>query len=302
MYISQDTLRSLKKFENQAVIAIKAPPGTTLEVPDPDEGMQPNQRRFQCFLKAPDNQGPVDVFLVQDGHPEGGAGGNNYTLVRPRANPASQSLPASPVPYGTMETEISNYELEAATMAARAAIAGGRHHGSNGDLNGLPQQSPLRRSTRAGAGTNAGQLLQSPLIPQTPPSNGHRYGSSLHTDPTRSAVTMTPAQQRMLAIGAGVHGSGLPSGFGLGTAPHSMAGIPGTPLTDRLGMGLSVGALSPVTPSAGMILHLSPSRLVKLTPGMKIDGDFSFNIDEEGSSGISDFFAHHDEGGLGLFA
>ena len=48
--------------EQDTVIAIKAPSGTTLEVPDPDEGMEYPQRRYQIYLKS--SSGPVEVFLV----------------------------------------------------------------------------------------------------------------------------------------------------------------------------------------------------------------------------------------------
>ncbi|GAB9464594.1 hypothetical protein Gpo141_00002023 [Globisporangium polare] len=62
-YITHEDMRSLDSFKNQSVMAIKAPPGTTLEVPDPDEGMESGKRRFQIFLKSTD--GPVDVYLVR---------------------------------------------------------------------------------------------------------------------------------------------------------------------------------------------------------------------------------------------
>jgi hypothetical protein len=51
-YITHDDMRRQESFADQSVMAIKAPPGTTLEVPDPDEGMPPGQRRFQIFLKS----------------------------------------------------------------------------------------------------------------------------------------------------------------------------------------------------------------------------------------------------------
>ncbi|KAI9905928.1 hypothetical protein PsorP6_013709 [Peronosclerospora sorghi] len=62
-YITHDDMRRQESFADQSVMAIKAPPGTTLEVPDPDEGMPAGQRRFQVFLKSTD--GPVDVYLVR---------------------------------------------------------------------------------------------------------------------------------------------------------------------------------------------------------------------------------------------
>ncbi|TMW57425.1 hypothetical protein Poli38472_003350 [Pythium oligandrum] len=62
-YITHDDMRGLESFKDQSVMAIKAPPGTTLEVPDPDEGMPSGKRRYQIFLKSSD--GPVDVYLVR---------------------------------------------------------------------------------------------------------------------------------------------------------------------------------------------------------------------------------------------
>lgn len=67
MYITKDELTSLSSLCEDTVIAVRAPSGTTLDVPDPDEGMRPGTRRFQMFLKSPEGTGKVDVFLVQYG-------------------------------------------------------------------------------------------------------------------------------------------------------------------------------------------------------------------------------------------
>ncbi|ETV68467.1 hypothetical protein H257_15626 [Aphanomyces astaci] len=61
-FISHQDIRAMESLSEQSIMAIKAPPGTTLEVPDPDEGMPAGSRRFQIFLKS--NEGPVDVYLV----------------------------------------------------------------------------------------------------------------------------------------------------------------------------------------------------------------------------------------------
>ncbi|KAF0687828.1 Aste57867_20480 [Aphanomyces stellatus] len=71
-YISHPDIRALTSLAEQSIMAIKAPPGTTLEVPDPDEGMPSGSRRFQIFLKS--CEGPVDVYLVsQSSSTENGA-------------------------------------------------------------------------------------------------------------------------------------------------------------------------------------------------------------------------------------
>nr|CCA14790.1 transcription factor putative [Albugo laibachii Nc14] len=67
-YITHGDMKKLDSFRDQSVMAIKAPPGTTLEVPDPDEGMPAGKRRYQIFLKSSD--GPVDVYLIRQ-IPEG---------------------------------------------------------------------------------------------------------------------------------------------------------------------------------------------------------------------------------------
>lgn len=61
-YVTHEDIRDMKCFNDQSVMAIKAPFGTSLEVPDPDEGMPAGKRRFQIFVKSKD--GPVDVYLV----------------------------------------------------------------------------------------------------------------------------------------------------------------------------------------------------------------------------------------------
>jgi len=46
-FVTHDDVRTISAFAADTVIAIKAPSGTTLEVPDPDEGMEYPQRRYQ---------------------------------------------------------------------------------------------------------------------------------------------------------------------------------------------------------------------------------------------------------------
>jgi len=68
-YVTHEDIRGIEAFHADTVIAIKAPSGTTLEVPDPDEGMEQGQRRYQIYLKS--QTGPVEVFLVSPTPGEG---------------------------------------------------------------------------------------------------------------------------------------------------------------------------------------------------------------------------------------
>jgi len=60
-YVTHQDIMDLPLFQGKTVIAVRAPTGATLEVPDPDIGMPPNERRYQVFIKAP---GPAPVDLV----------------------------------------------------------------------------------------------------------------------------------------------------------------------------------------------------------------------------------------------
>lgn len=63
-YLTHVDIRNIPCFTEDTLLAVKAPYGSTLEVPDPDEGMPSGQRRYEVQLCS--RQGPIDVFLIQD--------------------------------------------------------------------------------------------------------------------------------------------------------------------------------------------------------------------------------------------
>lgn len=78
-YMTHEDIRSVQNFENKIIIAIKAPKGTTLDVPEPEvndkEMLATNgikqehepQATYQAILKS--SGGPIDVFVVSNGQP-----------------------------------------------------------------------------------------------------------------------------------------------------------------------------------------------------------------------------------------
>ncbi|KAL1544530.1 transcription factor E2FB-like [Salvia divinorum] len=62
LFITEEDVKKLPCFENETLIAIKAPHGTTLEVPEPDEAGDYPQRRYKIVLRS--TMGPIDVYLV----------------------------------------------------------------------------------------------------------------------------------------------------------------------------------------------------------------------------------------------
>lgn len=63
-YLSHLDIRGIDCFKDDTLLAVKAPYGSTLEVPDPDEGMSSGERRYEIQLNS--RSGPIDVFLIQD--------------------------------------------------------------------------------------------------------------------------------------------------------------------------------------------------------------------------------------------
>lgn len=62
LFVTEEDIKSLPCFQNETLIAIKAPHGSTLEVPDPDEAVDYPQRRYRVVLRS--TMGPIDVYLV----------------------------------------------------------------------------------------------------------------------------------------------------------------------------------------------------------------------------------------------
>ncbi|XP_068645846.1 transcription factor E2FB-like isoform X2 [Aristolochia californica] len=62
LYVKKEDINNLPCFQNKTLIAIKAPHGTTLEVPDPDEVIDYPQRQYQMLLRSA--TGPIDCYLV----------------------------------------------------------------------------------------------------------------------------------------------------------------------------------------------------------------------------------------------
>jgi len=84
MYVRYSDITGLESYGNDTIIGVKAPIGTNLEVPDPDQGMKAGMRRYQMFLsskaKAPaappdrTGSGPINVYLVRPRAMSEGAG------------------------------------------------------------------------------------------------------------------------------------------------------------------------------------------------------------------------------------
>jgi len=301
-YLNQSELRGMEAFKDNAVIVVKAPPGTILDVPDPDLGCEEGQKRFQAYVRSPSlSAGRVDVYLVQDGQ-------NNE---EPHQLPPSSSSKKSKT-----EPHLTNYAVPfspalpkddligAATAAVRDALSSS---GNKISLSNPPSTPPHHHSDDDVGATNA--LIN---FSNTPPSinkdsaahGGVKFCSSIPSSPARASpprrgAPLTPGQARMMGAiekNATTELMNAPMTSPIGRL-QGLASITNTPVTGAtLGQGLGLTPMTPIRQS--MVMTLSPSKLVKLTPGMKVDENFSlFSIDGDGE-GISEFFTSQNSDNL----
>ena len=62
-FVSHDDIKGVDDGDD-TLIAIKAPSGTTLEVPDPDQGMERGIRRFQIYLTS--SGGGMQIAVINE--------------------------------------------------------------------------------------------------------------------------------------------------------------------------------------------------------------------------------------------
>ncbi|KAI3938465.1 hypothetical protein MKW92_038776 [Papaver armeniacum] len=70
LFLTEEDIMSIPNYQNNTLIAIKAPQASSLEVPDPDEVVDYPQKHFRMIVRS--TTGPIDVYLVSkyQGGPE----------------------------------------------------------------------------------------------------------------------------------------------------------------------------------------------------------------------------------------
>jgi transcription factor E2F3 len=88
LYLSYDDIASVTDFTNNTILGIRAPPGTSLEVPDPDRGEMPGVRRFEVCLSSRPS------FVSKYKQPQK-SDKINIHLIRPSRQNKEQKVPSS---------------------------------------------------------------------------------------------------------------------------------------------------------------------------------------------------------------
>ncbi|KAF3510019.1 hypothetical protein F2Q69_00001746 [Brassica cretica] len=129
LFVTEEDIKSLPGFQNQTLIAVKAPHGTTLEVPDPDEAGELPQRRYRIILRS--TMGPIDVYLVSEFEDTNGD-------VAPLA-----CLPIASCSGSTENNEIEALTIDNTETASELQMSQDHAHaqpGDTSDLNYLQEQ------------------------------------------------------------------------------------------------------------------------------------------------------------------
>ncbi|VVB02278.1 unnamed protein product [Arabis nemorensis] len=132
LFVTEEDIKSLPGFQNQTLIAVKAPHGTTLEVPDPDEAADHPQRRYRIILRS--TMGPIDVYLVSE--------------FEGKFEDTNGSAPPASLPIASCSGSTENHDIEALTIdntetAMEHQVSHDHAHpqpGDTSDLNYLQEQ------------------------------------------------------------------------------------------------------------------------------------------------------------------
>lgn len=133
-YVTHNDIKSIPELRGDTLIAIKAPPGTELEVPDPDEGMPYGERRYQIYLKS--TGGPIDCLLVSQG------GIEDSSPIAPASAPSPYAPPHAAPHHLDTSVGAPPTPLNDARSPSPSASGDGLHPEEEGDLMGVLRLSP----------------------------------------------------------------------------------------------------------------------------------------------------------------
>lgn len=220
MHVRYADITGIRSYNDDTIIGIKAPVGTNLEVPDPDQDVPPFMRKYQMYLNSTE---PAEG----ESRPEGAPPINVY-LIRPEIGPHSPSRGASIDPSrgiggglpgddnnasGSQAGE-DNRKPPASDSTSRGTeqssqqVAGGRGRSEYpvGDPNVTPRRNPAGRLPRPG--------IDDPTLgPMSPPWARNPTFMNLYDPRGFPGVPPTP----MTSVSFG------------GERPHSPIGMPHDP-------------------------------------------------------------------------
>ncbi|KAM4122157.1 hypothetical protein ACB094_01G061200 [Castanea mollissima] len=121
LFLTGEDIMSLPCFQNQTLIAIKAPQASNIEVPDPDEDIGFHQR--QCNMTIRSTTGPIDLYLLskfdsqhestsvkQAKSPDSSAGNSDYCKEEDAVQPPQVNQNNSSKAFSSPASEVSGIQ------------------------------------------------------------------------------------------------------------------------------------------------------------------------------------------------
>jgi len=165
MYVRYSDITGLRSYNDDTIIGIKAPTGTNLEVPDPDQDVHQWTRKYQMFLNS--------TIPPEEPRPEGTPAINVY-LIRPEIGPHSPAREQSELPRSSESARRVERE-EASGRSSRAEEAGPEAE----ELK--PSPSEAEHSSQHLAGSSRPRYSG-----EDPPPDYHSHHDNPHDTPQRS--------------------------------------------------------------------------------------------------------------------
>mmetsp|Transcript_61691 Transcript_61691/g.169689 ORF Transcript_61691/g.169689 Transcript_61691/m.169689 type:complete len:431 (-) Transcript_61691:270-1562(-) len=169
MYMRHADILAEGKKED-TVLAIRGLQGTTLQVPDPDEGMTGEERRYEMFLRS--ERGAIDVYLISqlpdssriEHYEESSRGEPRPTALGPVIEPPSKVAGQAP-------------------GLSLSDGAGASSSGEGGDMASAHSFSSLSSAASMMPPTGGGSSSSSGMEPFQSPSRMHAHHSPAKLDP-----------------------------------------------------------------------------------------------------------------------
>lgn len=185
MYVRYSDITGIPSYNNDTIIGIKAPVGTNLEVPDPDQDVPPWMRKYQMFLNS--------TIPPEEPRPEGTPAINVY-LIRPEIGPHSPARGQSELPRAASESVRRGGGVDASGHTSRA----GETEPETEDRKPSPQAAESREAEYPSQHMAGSSQPRYPS--EGPPPEYRPHHADVHVTPQRSPAGRLQPRSRSEAL------------------------------------------------------------------------------------------------------
>ena len=225
LHVRYSDIADLEHYNDDTIIGIKAPVGTNLEVPDPDQGMQAGERRYQIFLNSSSGSGgAINVYLVRPQRPgmegESSSSATGAAAIDTTSNDnATDKSNGAKEQQRTSQSRTGGYEDGPPTGVAASSTRdreGGRPHPPPRDIPPASSYHPRHPPPPHSSG---------PDVVGPPPPRQQPEASPIRREPHRRGGGLGDYWSSMTPIRSPQHRYHLESSF-LGTPARSLGNTP----------------------------------------------------------------------------